>query len=406
MTTGLDPVMPAESSELSTREDFQQVDCRVVALTHYLPPYMARVLYHTARRVRDFRILLSVAQEPNRQFGPTWYGLNVEVQKSLMLTRRWRHRKGFEDELYVHFPYDTLSQLRRANPDIVFSYELGFRSLASALYCKLHRKRLALCVCVSEHTEQGRGMMRNLLRRMLLKKADAVTFNGPSCRRYLEQFGVPDDKLFHFPYCASDLLQVRGPLQRSPAAQRRLIYVGQLTQRKGVLPMIDALADYCRARPDRSLELELIGTGPLQPALLGRVLPANFRMNLAGHVPYDRLGDAMQDAGALIFPTLADEWGMVVNEALQAGLLVLGSEYAQACATLIREGENGWLYRPDRPEQLHAKLDQMYALSDERWLAMRRSAQQSVAHLTSSNVADKAVDMFRSLLTQPQHPSA
>ena len=108
---------------------------------------MARVLYYASQSVADFRVLLSIALEPNRNYGNTWEGLQVDVQKSLMLRRPWKHSSGFKDELYVHFPYDTLQQLRVADPDIVFSYELGFRSLASRMYCTTWKETGLMRLC-------------------------------------------------------------------------------------------------------------------------------------------------------------------------------------------------------------------------------------------------------------------
>lgn len=375
----------------------QKIDSRVVVLTHYLPPYMARVLFHVGQQVRELQILLSIDQEPNRQFGNTWEGLNVRIQKSWMLRRPWKHGKGFTDELYIHIPYDTFSQLRRAKPNIVFSYELGFRSLLSALYCKLHRKRLAICVCASEHTEKGRGYVRPLVRRILLKSADAITYNGPSCRSYLKRFGVPDKKLFHFPYATSDLFQYTAPVKRPPTADHRLICIGQLTERKGVLPMIDTLSSYCRARPERQVEIDLVGEGKLHSTLEAMELPANLQLRLLGHMSYEEMAKAISQAGVLIFPTLADEWGLVVNEAMQSGLPVLGSVYAQASTTLISENENGWLYRPEVPEQLHEKLDRLFATPPERMTEMRHCAQRTVSHITSDSAAAQALKMLQSL---------
>ncbi len=374
-----------------------QLERRIVVLTHYLPPYVARVLFHIAQQVQDFRVLLSIDQEPNRQYGIAWDGLQVEVQKSWMFRRPWKHQSGFTDELYIHVPYDTLSQLRRARPDIVFSYELGFRSLISALYCKTHGKRLAVCVCVSEHTEQGRGWLRGLLRRIILRSAHAVTYNGPSCRRYLERFGVPANKLFHFPYATSDQFNYEGSVPRSAPASHRLICVGQLSERKGVLPMVDGLVEYCQARPEQTLEIDLVGTGPLEDHLRRLETPSNLRLRLLGHLDYQQLQKAMAEVGVLIFPTLADEWGLVVNEGLQAGLPVLGSKYAQACTTLIEEDRNGWIYRPDHPNELHAKLDRMFGCSEQQLNDMRVHAQQAVAEITSGKVAQQALDMFRQL---------
>jgi glycosyltransferase involved in cell wall biosynthesis len=50
----------------------------------------------------------------------------------------------------------------------------------------------------------------------------------------------------------------------------------------------------------------------------------------------------MQGAHALIFPTLCDGFGLVVNEAFSQGLPVVTTRRAGA-ADLVREGENGWL---------------------------------------------------------------
>lgn len=386
----------AKASDSAT----EQLDCRIVTLTHYLPPYMARVLFYLASQVRDMRVLLSIDQEPNRQFGNTWDGLDVSVQKSMMLRRPWRHKAGFSDELYLHFPYDTIGQLRRAKPDIVFSFELGFRSLVSSLYCKLFRRKLVLCVCVSEHTEKGRGFVRGIVRRTLLRSADAVTYNGPSCLAYLKTFGIDDERLFHFPYACSDLFQYTGPLARTDRAGRRLLCIGQLSERKGVLPLLESLRDYCDARTERVIEMDFVGTGPLEQALRGFEVPANLKVRLLGHLDYGAICKVMEEAGILVFPTLADEWGLVVNEAFQAGMPVIGSCYAQASTTLIREGENGWIYRPDAADELAQKLDCAFNIADDKLKAMRVAARETVRDITPMNVATSAVEMFRKVLAK------
>ena len=364
----------------------ESVDARVVALTHYLPPYMKAVLAEVAEKTRDFSVLLSTKLEPNRQFDTDWSGLKVTVQKSLMLRRPWKHGAGFKDELYVHLPYDTFSQLRRAKPDIIFSYELGMRSMISAIYRRLHRRsRLAICVCVSEHTEQNRGAARGLLRRWLVRQADAITYNGPSCRRYLERFPIPADRLFHFPYAQVSANQFTGPLERNAASSHRLVCIGQLIERKGVIPMLDSLKKYCETRGGQQVDLTFIGTGPLDEVLKNSITPDNLKVQFIGHIPAQNVASELAKYGVMIFPTLADEWGLVVNEAMQAGLPVLGSQFAQASITLIRDGENGWLYNPHEPESLYRQLDAMYATSVDQLNRMRYAAQASVADITTSS---------------------
>ena len=379
------------------------LDARVVALTHYLPPYMKAVLAEVAQQTRDFSVLLSTKLEPNRQFDTDWSGLQVTVQKSLMLRRPWKHGAGFKDELYVHVPYDTYSQLRRAKPDIVFSYELGVRSMVSAIYRRLHPKsRLAFCVCVSEHTEQGRGAARHLLRRWLVRQADAITYNGPSCRNYLKRFPIADERLFPFPYAQVSANQFTGALERSATNSHRLVCIGQLIERKGVLPMLESLKHYCAERASQQVDLAFIGTGPLEAELKQAVVPSNLRLQFIGHIPPQQLSAELAKFGIMIFPTLADEWGLVVNEAMQAGLPVLGTPYAQASSTLIRDGENGWLYDPHEERTLFEKLDAVYALTAESLDKMRYAAQESVRDITTSSSANKALNVFRALLAGRQ----
>ena len=377
---------------------------RLTVLTHYLPPYITRILQHVALSVPQMQVLLSIPLEPNCNYVLDWGDLDVQVQKSLMLRSRWKHRAGFNDELYVHVPYDTYACLRRAKPDIIFSYELGFRSLVSALYRRLHpRCRLAYCVCVSEHTEQGRGSARWLLRRALVRAADAVTFNGPSCQRYLRQLKVPDSKLFPFPYAADDRTAPGALSDREQEPNRRLLVVGQLSERKGILPLFESLIAYCQQRPEQVCDITFIGSGPLEEKLRQQTVPGNLRVTLRGHVSPEQLSSRWSDYGVLLFPTLADEWGLVVNEALRAGLPVIGSRYAQASTTLIREAWNGWHYSPNDSAELHSKLDRLADLSAPQLAAMRSHAQSSVAHITCSAAAQNACSMFRALVAPAAH---
>ena len=58
-----------------------------------------------------------------------------------------------------------------------------------------------------------------------------------------------------------------------------------------------------------------------------------------------------------VFPTLADDWGVAVNEAMAASLPVLGSVYSQAVEELVRDGVNGWVSRPDDPAGMQRCLE-------------------------------------------------
>ncbi|MCM2371226.1 glycosyltransferase family 4 protein [Rhodopirellula sp. ICT_H3.1] len=395
------------------------VNARVVFLTHYIPLYQVRVLQELTRSLAEFKVLLSTPIEPNRDFEPDWTGLDVEVQQAFTICRRWRHRDaGFEDPLYVHVPYDTNRQLSSLRPDVVFSHELGVRSLSAALYCRRSGAKLVLATFMSEHTEKGRGWLRQRARKYLISHADAITYNGPSCRRYLLALGARQEQLFYMPYAADDRnISPQLPTRDEHDVRRRVLCIGQLSKRKGVLPMIDQLSEFC-VRSNGSLELTLVGDGPLRCSVetlaSGRAIEnqsapdRRLKIHVLGNQPAAQLPALMSTHGALIAPTLADEWLLVVNEAMHAGLPVIGSVYAQAVTAMVNDGRNGWQYDPlHRSAKTHsadsaaclADVMQKYlAVDDSEVAAMRHNAFETAAAYTPQRSAAGALEAIRSVL--------
>lgn len=385
-----------------TKTDDLVVDARVVLLTHYIPIYQLPIYRELARRIRDFQILLSTPVEPNRHFQPRWEGLDVTVQKTVTLQRRWRHSAGFNDTLYVHVPYDTGRQLRRLQPDIVLSLELGFRSIASSFHRMLHRgSKLILCTYMSEHTEQGRGMARAAARRWLIRRADAITYNGPSCVNVLDSLGASSDRLFHFPYAANPASIYRGAAAAWNLETARMLYVGQMTQRKGVQAMIRQVVAFAGARTNQRFHLTMVGEGPLRESLAAFPRPDNLTIEFTGNVPSERLPEVMARHDVLIFPTLADEWGLVVDEALHSGLPVIGSVLAQASTTLLQDDRNGWRYDPRDADALAGCLDRWLASDPTSRGAIAQSCRDSVSKRTPQFAAAGLIDACQFVLGRP-----
>lgn len=334
------------------------LDSRVALLLNYVTRHQLYVFEELDAMVGDLRVLVSVAMEPQRDYDARYGRLQVVQQKNITLNRKWKHDDGFEDRLNVQLPVDTYTQLSKIRPDIVVSYELGLRSILSGMYRVTHpRSRLVLCQNISEVTEKSWGMSRRLIRPWLLRTADAITYNGPSCRRYLESIVDRQDNLFHFPYAAAPEQISTTSEYREPIDRRRLLYIGQLTERKNPVRMFEQLAAWARQHPDQTVNLSVVGRGPLRESLEATKLPENFRVNWIGSVQPDEIPSIFKDHGILVFPTLADEWGMVVNEAMQSGLVPCASRSAQAAESLVRCNENGWLFDPNSDSSIYKALD-------------------------------------------------
>lgn len=376
----------------------ERLPAHVVLLTNFVPPYRLPLYQELSRRVARLTVLVSTPMERNRNWTADWRGLEVVVQRGWSVERPWRHRQGFRDTVQVHLPWDTLERLRRLRPDVVLSAELGFRSLMSALYqAECPDTGLVLWAMVSEHTEQGRGAARQMLRHWLLRRADRVVVNGQSGARYVSRFGVAGERIDRIPYTAN--LPTAGATRTRPMPREfDLLYVGQLIERKGIVPLVEQLAAWVARHPQRPVRLAIAGSGPLRERIESLPLPAQLTICCLGELSREQLAAVYARSCALVMPSLADEWGLVVNEALAAGLPVLGSVYSQAVEELLVDGRNGWLYRPDDAGEVQRALDRVLLTSPRRLRVMGWLARRSVGHLTPDWAAEQLVQSLRAAL--------
>ena len=372
-------------------------DKPVVLFTNFIPPYRVPLYRALSEMVNDLRIFISTPMEPNRLWQVDWTGLQVTLQKSIMFKRLWQHPHGFSETLYVHFPYDTLLCLFRLTPKVVISGEFGARTAQAVIYRILNpRSRLIVWATLSDHTEQGRGRVRELLRKWILRHSDAVLVNGRAGARYICRFGYPKERLFYVPQTTDVYAFASVPIEEKNESKfYRLLYVGQLVERKGIIPFLDVLICWAMKNPSRTIEIWIVGEGPLSGLISAKPLPDNLKLCLLGHISYSSLPEIYAKVDIFCFPTLADEWGMVVNEAMAAGLPVLGSVYSQAVEELVEDGLTGWTFRPNCKEEVLSAVDRALQTPRSVLIQMGIRARQRVLSLTPSAVAAKIAEAIK-----------
>lgn len=374
----------------------------VVFLVNFVAPNLIAVMQELSKRVGKLTILSSVAMEANRDWKADWQGLEVVVQNTWTLTRKPVHPSGYQEINYIHIPLDTFGQLRRLKPDVIVSLEMGARSFLSSLHCRFMRRKTkhVLAVYASQRSEAGRGPLRRWLRRRLVTKAKVITSNGPSCTRLLESYGASTERILPWNYAADPRKrfadEVRG---RSNAMQLELLTVGQLTQRKGIMIAAEQLADWASENPAAKVRWNVVGTGPLAEQLETMGLPENLNLVMHGHQSPQQMIEHYRDNDFLLFPTLADEWGLVTDEALHSGLPVIGSVHSQAAETLIAEEENGWTYDPEHSDQLLAILSDAQQVVGDVYQRMTQLARDSVSGRTPEMSAEQLVNAIASVVS-------
>jgi len=233
---------------------------------------------------------------------------------------------------------------------------------------------------------------RRRLYRAAFERVDAFLVIGSRNRDYYRAFGVPDEKFFWAPYGVdNDWFSLSEPA-RSMARERvrRQLGVGDLSVvfassakligRKRPFDLVDAVAQLRRRGVDA--RAVFIGDGEERAAIVahaGRAGVAEFT-SITGFVNQAELPAWYAAADTLVLPSDSREtWGLVVNEAMAAGLPVVVSDAAGCSVDLVREGQNGFTYPCGDVPALAERLAAIAALGDNGRRALGAESRRIVA---------------------------
>ena len=305
---------------------------------------------------------------------------------SISVVRTWVLPQGFREPNPVVIVRGVRRHLVQLRADVIIAGDLSICVLQALIYARLRRPgrrpRVFSWARVSEHSERGRGRLQSHLRPWLLRATDGVITNGGSGVRYLEGIGVEGRKIHQIPQATNP--RVAGASLVNAHDPVRLLFVGRLVELKGLNLLLEEMAKSPRA----DVVLRIVGVGPQMTDLQEQARRLNLRVEFAGYCQGVKLATQYAESDYFVFPSLSDEWGLVINEALASGLPVLGSVYSQAVNELIQDGVNGWRFRPDCPGQLAKLLASLPGLDAETRKLLRKNGLVSAHQVTPRRVAD------------------
>jgi starch synthase len=147
--------------------------------------------------------------------------------------------------------------------------------------------------------------------------------------------------------------------------RRVLLSAGRVDPIKNQAWLLEQAPEIFRRYPDAILVLAGACTDQQYGQEIGRrirELGLQKRVLLAGGLPPNdpRLIGLMQEARALLLPSVSETFGLVILEAWGAGTMVLSSRTSGASA-LIEHGKNGWLFDLEKPGTFHDALERTLA---------------------------------------------
>jgi glycosyltransferase involved in cell wall biosynthesis len=184
----------------------------------------------------------------------------------------------------------------------------------------------------------ARSRKHDMLTAPLHRAAGIAAIGTWAERDYAARF--PNTRIFNIPYHCDLAPFVAEPRPPRDPGSVTFLFCGQMIARKGVDQLLAAFATL----PENA-RLLLVGREADLPQLLG-LLPASVRgrVRYAGFQAPGALPPFFAQADVFVLPSRHDGWGVVVNQALGAGLPILASDQVGAAHDLVREGENGFTF--------------------------------------------------------------
>ena len=287
--------------------------------------------------------------------------------------------------------------LANLSPDTVFTPAPAFAEGAGALHFKARNPcRLILMDDAWSMTDQ-RGWLNRYVKHCLYGLFDGAFLPSSLHGDYFSELNIPAERQ-KYPVDVVDDAATASVTRAGVACDSLapyVLFVGRCVSRKRLDVLLQALAN-----PELfSLSLVVIGDGPEAPHWRKQVesLGLNNRVEWLGSQPNEQARAWMRGALALVVPSDFEQWGLVANEAWQAGTLVLGSDSVGALRAsyppewawmLVPPGDSaGWKLALRRllvmsPDERALMLEGIALLNQQFSLAAHADAALQLAGLT------------------------
>jgi glycosyltransferase involved in cell wall biosynthesis len=216
-----------------------------------------------------------------------------------------------------------------------FLYEFD---LAVYLSCR----RLGIPIWIRHETQDeafprsaAKSFLRGLFYRFAYAGVSHAFYIGQLNREHLLRHGLDAGRLTFAPYCSLVRMtgdssaqqqardEVRGRLAISPD-ETVLLFSGKFIDKKNPSLIFDAL-ELLSPEDRKRFQVIFVGSGELEASLRGRAASFPGRVHFTGFINQAEIPSYYLAADILILPSrrAGETWGLVVNEALQAGCGVI-----------------------------------------------------------------------------------
>ncbi len=180
-------------------------------------------------------------------------------------------------------------------------------------------------------------------------------------------------------------------------------HLGRLAPEKNLAFLAEAVAEFVKHR--RSAYFLVIGTGPSEQAIREIFSRAGIddRLRVCGTLTHERLASALNAMNLFAFASKSETQGMVLSEAMAAGLPVVALD-ATGAREVVQDRVNGRLLHEESIAAFEGALEELSRLSSQQMQERIRAARETAAAFSMERSAENALECYQALCREtPKH---
>lgn len=264
-----------------------------------------------------------------------YWNMDQQVAKSLNIDDKNRAVYAYEDGALA-----TFRKAHEFNMMCMYDLPIGYWRSMRALLDEEREKNPEWAITLGGFDDSEYKLAR---KDEELALADFIFVASEFTKKTLKAYPKPLAPIHVIPYGFPEANMQR-QYYSTKNRKIKLLYVGGLSQRKGLSYIFDAIQDLTDY-----FELTVVGRGDIDscPALQ-RALGKHHYIPALAHAD---ILDLMAKSDIFLFPSLFEGFGLVITEAMSQGTPVITTD--RTCGPdVINHGENGWLIESGSKDQL------------------------------------------------------
>jgi glycosyltransferase involved in cell wall biosynthesis len=176
-------------------------------------------------------------------------------------------------------------------------------------------------------------------------------------------------------------------------------HLGRLAPEKNLEFLAGAVAEFMKAQTQA--HFVVVGVGPSQQEMQ-RIFGqqgVSDRLHFIGILQYLELADALHAMDVFVFASMSETQGMVLTEAMSAGLPVIAVD-APGVREVVIDNKNGRLLYSEDHAQFVSALNWFSALPVDQLRQLKQAALATAQSFSIGHTAEKALQIYKRLIDQ------